>query len=467
MDMHRRPPRHCTAFVALLALTACSQDDPSVWEADGGGDGTTAGSAAPTTHGGAEGSRATSTGGGTTTGVDGTTGAGDSDTADVTGGPIFDVPNGDTSGIGACGCDLRYIWIANAQEGTVSKIDTASIIEVGRYRTREDGAGDPSRTSVSLSGDVAVANRAGGISKFFAQESDCVESNGMPGIQTSSGAGDVLAWNVEECRAWYTEFPVTNQRPVAWTQGSAAVDGCDSEGEKLWTVASAVPGLGPGIGGFGGVNVYLLDGETGTIDNELLVETFSGLQLGAYGGAVDGEGDLWFSPMGGIDPGNPLTRVDVETFEVTHFPFPKGVASYGITVDHNGRIWVSSILGSGAARFDPVTEVWDVLGGGVGALGGLAEAQDNHMWIATEIGAVSYEIDTLAPGKVFVSPGGGGVKGISVDANGYIWAVNDRAWKIDPDTGLDVGVYDGLNGPYTYSDMTGWALANATCPPEG
>ena len=27
--------------------------------------------------------------------------------------------------------------------------------------------------------------------------------------------------------------------------------------------------------------------------------------------------------------------------------------------------------------------------------------------------------------------------------------------------------YNGLSGPYTYSDMTGWGLQNAACNPEG
>lgn len=460
-----KTPIHVLAL--SLALVSCGDEGGSVWQAMESGEGDAAEDAD-------DGVSATGATGGTAGTADGTAGGtGESTTAtsavDDTGGStgfIFDV-GGDTGDIGACGCDLNYIWIANAEQGTVSKIDTATITEIGRYITRPDGAGDPSRTSVSLSGDVAVANRAGGLTKFYAEESDCADTNGMPGIQTSSGAMDILSWEMEECRAWYTEFPTSNQRPVAWTQGSALPDGCDSEGEKLWTVASAELGLGPGIGGLGGVNVYLVDGETGAIENEILVETFSGFQLGAYGGAVDGAGDLWFSPMGGVDLGaNPLTRVDVETFEVTHFDIPKGVATYGITVDHNGRVWMSSTLGSGAARFDPVTEVWDVLGG-FGALGGLAEDANNHMWVSTNAGAVSYDIDTLTPGNVFVAPNGGGVKGIGVDADGYVWAVNDVAWKIDPDTGLDVGSYNGLTGPYTYSDMTGWALANATCPPEG
>ena len=61
-------------------------------------------------------------------------------------------------------------------------------------------------------------------------------------------------------------------------------------------------------------------------------------------------------------------------------------------------------------------------------------------------------------------------KGISVDVDGYIWAVpesQDRAYKVDPDT-LDYEMFTGLVGAYTYSDMTGGALKSVTCnPPNG
>lgn len=40
------------------------------------------------------------------------------------------------------------------------------------------------------------------------------------------------------------------------------------------------------------------------------------------------------------------------------------------------------------------------------------------------------------------------------------------AFKIDPDTYL-IESYTGLNGPYTYSDMTGGALYNLACDPHG
>lgn len=371
-------------------------------------------------------------------------------------------------GLGPCGCELAYIWIANADEGTVSKINVRTLEEEGRYITRPDGNGNPSRTSVNLAGDVAVANRHGGLTKIFAEEGDCLDTNGMPGIQTSSGPGDVLPWGVEECVAWFTEFPTTNQRPVAWIGGEVTPGTCDSMDQKVWTVSSENPGLGPGIGGAGGVRVSLVDGDTGVVDTEIIVpqEDFGGGQLGAYGGAVDAAGNLFFVHMGSITLGPRLARVDIETFEYTVWPLPAGVASYGITVDHTGRVWISSTLGSGVARFDPVTEVWDTVGGFV-SLGGLAEGPDDHMWVATDQGAVSVHLETLERGPTFISQQGGGSKGVSVDIDGYVWVVNEWAWKVDPATGLDVGHYNGLTSPYTYSDMTGYALGNVICPPEG
>jgi len=385
--------------------------------------------------------------------------------ADTTAGPIFDVGVGDTSVDDGCGCGLTYIWIANADDGTVSKIDTRTLQEEGRYITRPDGAGNPSRTSVNLSGDVAIANRHGGLAKFYADESDCVESNGMPGIQTSLGANNVLGWDVEECRAWYTEFPTTNQRPVAWTPGSIVRGSCDSEGEKVWTVMSAVPGLGPGIGGAGGVIAALVNGDDGSVEQEIPIDDFSGFQLGAYGGAVDAEGNLYFTPMGAVSFGNQLARVDIDDFTVTLWPIPAGIASYGITVDHDGDVWVSSTIGASAARFDVETEMWEPIMAGFVSLGGLAEGPDNLIWVAADGGARSIDMVTLMPGPAFV--GGGTIKGISIDADDFVWAVGDIAYKVDPATGQVEGTYNGLTSPYTYSDMTGHALANTFCPPAG
>jgi hypothetical protein len=61
--------------------------------------------------------------------------------------------------------------------------------------------------------------------------------------------------------------------------------------------------------------------------------------------------------------------------------------------------------------------------------------------------------------------------GVSIDFDGYVWGVTlyePYAYKADPATGM-VETFSGLNMPYTYSDMTGFALKNAgTIPtPQG
>ncbi len=448
-------------MAAMLVASSCNEPEgPGAFDTAGG----TGQSSSPSSTASSTSASGSGTGEGTTA-PDETTGSSGEIEGETTDAIKLDV-GAPPGGLGPCGCELAYIWIANADEGTVSKINVRTMIEEGRYITRPDGAGNPSRTSVNLSGDVAVANRHGGLTKFYADPAKCQESNGMPGIQTSTGKNDVLPWDMEECRAWYTEFPVTNQRPVAWTPGEITPGQCNSANERVWTVASATPGLAPGIGGAGGVNVYLVDGDDGSIEETVLVEEFSGFQLGAYGGAVNSQGDLFFSPMGAVSFGGQLARVELETLEVTVWPMAQGVASYGITVDHNGKVWVSSTIGAGAARFDPETETWDVVNG-FASLGGLMEGPNDLMWVSATQGAISIDINTLAFGPVFVTNMGGEVKGISIDVDGYTWVVNDIAFKVDPMTGIAVDFYNGLTGPYTYSDMTGYALGNVTCPPEG
>ncbi len=392
--------------------------------------------------------------------------------ASAASGPVLDVgaPDG---GDDACGCEFNYVWIANAEESTVSKVNMDTLVEEARYRTHPEDKGNPSRTSVALDGSVAVANRHGGLVKFFADPSECVESNGVPGIQTSTGKDDVLAWEMEECRAWYTDFGVTNQRPVAWTPGELSGQ-CDAVGEKVWTVTSAKPGLFPGLGGAGGIIAYLVDGETGNITDQVEVPTFPGSSFGAYGGAVNTHGDLYVTTLG---PARKLARVKIDNLAYQVWDVPSGVAPYGITVDHNGRVWLASTLGSAGARFDPETNTWDVLPG-LGGGSGLAEGPDNLMWISSGSSVSSFDIDTLEPGPVFNYTYT--IKGVGFDAEGYMWLVNwsdvdegnqplheELVLKVDLGTLMVEDAYNGLNRPYTYSDFTGNALYTVTCNPAG
>ena len=93
------------------------------------------------------------------------------------------------------------------------------------------------------------------------------------------------------------------------------------------------------------------------------------------------------------------------------------------------------------------------------------------MWVGIIGGIQAIDVDTMAlldtvmfAGETIQS------KGISVDVDGFIWAVPDsqtRAYKVDPDA-LTYDQFNGLVGAYTYSDMTGGAINSVACnPPAG
>lgn len=369
-----------------------------------------------------------------------------------------------------CGCgntDWSYIWVANSGESTVSKINTRTLVEEGRYITRPDKAGNPSRTSVSIDGKaVAIANRHVGIVKIWTRPEFCAGGN------TSTGRNDVKAWGTDDCVAWYTDFPdKTVQRPVQWTTGKPNPVTCQYEDQKVWVTSGAM-GSQPGYCGSSGVWVHRLNGETGVMEDEIYIPDdefpcdHSDIQMGygPYGGAVDADGNFWFQQ--GFDT-NKLARIDFATLDYEIFDG----GGYGITVDTKGRVWVNPVK-----RFDYSTKTW--MSAGVGETGGIAQDLQGRMWAAQPPhmggpGVVSVDMETLAVGATVVLPAPGWntlVKGVSVDIDGYIWAIlkdDFRAYKIDPNT-LMLQWYEGLSGPYTYSDMTGGQISNVSCnPPEG
>ncbi len=117
-----------------------------------------------------------------------------------------------------------FIWIANTGEGTLSKVNTVTAVEEARYITAPYGtANDPLRTSVNRHGDMVVTNRnpnltaASSVTKFAADQDDCIDRNDNSVIETSTGPGDVKPWLEDECMIWNTEIgPPAGGRPTAW-----------------------------------------------------------------------------------------------------------------------------------------------------------------------------------------------------------------------------------------------------------
>jgi hypothetical protein len=376
-----------------------------------------------------------------TGGVDGsTTAAADSTTAVADGdtmppvyfdlGIIPDSPEFCTEGDGDV--QFSYIWIANSTQDTISKINTETLVEEGRYQTRPNPGGSPSRTSVSLTGNVAVANRSGGLTKFYANHDDCSGGN------TSTGPGDVLPWGDEDCMAWHTPMAYTSQRPVAWTQGVFDKAQCAIVDEKVWTSGSPDGSQ---------IEVVLVDGDTGIIEEVIPVPGVNAGFYGIYGAAVDSEGNFWGSQLGG----GMLVHVDLQTLDLQTWPTPAG--GYGMTVDQDGYVWTCSFQ---AGRFDPQTETWQQAN--VGGNGGCMPDGGDILWMANNP-MVGINRQTLAVEYSIPLPEY--VHGVSVDYQGYVWGVSmsSNAYRVDPATG-NFDTVTGLIGPYTYSDMTGFALNN-------
>ena len=386
---------------------------------------------------------------------DGTPGDGDGDPGDGDGEPSttsgshkWDV-NGIPDAAFNCGAgggnddpEFSFLWAANSSQGTISKIDTRTITEVGRYIVRPDSAGSPSRTSVSLSGHVAVANRNGGVTKIYANPDLCDESNGMPGIQTSN-SNQFLAWGVEECIAWYKPMQYASQRPVAWGPGEFNEGTCQWEEEEVWTAATQGQTI----------DVYVLDGDDGATKEMITIQGMNANYYGIYGAAVDGDGNFWGSQLG------QQQIVRVNRSDMTYQLWPMATSGYGMTVDSEGYVWTCS---SSVGRFDPQTETWQTANVG-GSSGCMADAsEDGLLWVANGSGVIGVNRETLQVEKNWNAAGS---YGVSIDFEGYVWTVayGNNASKIDPATG-QFWTYNGLVGAYTYSDMTGYALTNVGTP---
>jgi len=375
--------------------------------------------------------------------------------------------------------EFSYIWIANSPAGTVSKIDTFTGTEVGRYATGPANQSEPSRTSVNLYGDVAVSNRGsqsggpGGVTKIAAREEDCVDANANGVIDTSTGPNDVKPWGQDECVKWNVEIPSDGYqhgpRPTAW-EGVVDGLGCAAANPRLWM------GWYDYAGNTG--KFRRLDGATGATLDEVDVPQWSnaGLNYGPYGGAVNKEGDLFVI---GWQQG-PLVRIDGTTLAVERWDFPTPPQdqewAYGMSLDQYGNPWIAS--SGAAAGFDVATASWTFVSTGNLSMRGVMVDKEDRAWYAVDataagfgcgLGLVDVKNKTMIAPAIML-PGCFTPVGVSIDIEGYVWVVDQNAnaaFKVDPDTYQVLLTVSGLNLPYTYSDMTGAGLNLVVNPPAG
>lgn len=386
--------------------------------------------------------------------------------------------------------DFSYIWIANSTQGTVSKIDTQSATEVGRYYIDDYEGVDistcqgPSRTSVNLAGNVAVLDRGGGLTTVIANPNECPDLDASGSIETAVDETP-LSWTADECVGWHVDIPHSGSgcdgpRTVQWTAPEALGD-CQYAAPRVWVAFCNAED--------DDVTVWLLDGADGSVVQETAIPAYDCNTYGPYGGAVDANNNLYFVDR---SSGQSLYRVDYDCEQAegtdcwTEFPQPDGEDAYGITIDASGRIWMAG-SGNSLYAFDTAAETYTSYQAELDAffatgpadanatniLRGLMADDEGVLWIAS-VGSFSGGSN---PGMVRVDPsvepldiqwfgpdtlsGIQHAAGTSIDVDGFVWLVDtlgDQAFKIDPVAPETHVVVSGLQYPYTYSDMTGFAL---------
>jgi hypothetical protein len=418
---------------------------------------------------------------GTTPGTTGPTGGPATDTGPQTGEPSSTTSTGAVSvsttdgttgepkldmGVPVCPPDdqettFDYIWIANTSQGTVSKINTMTGVEEGRYFTGPNGgAAEPSRTSVNQYGDVAVSNRTiGSTAKIAALKSKCVDKNGNGMIDTSTGPNDIKPWGQDECQLWYTPFPLANGysggvRPTAWEGVSQDPVTCETPVPRVWIGYKDAQNT---------AHFVRLHGDTGEVLDEALRPGWSANSFGPYGGAVNSEGDLFAV---GYD-NEAAVRIDSQTLAITELGQSPGQFKYGMGVDFNGNMWVGSFSGPHHMYFyDAQAAQWQGIGNGGNPGGGALGVQidqEGRVWGAANgpCRLIEADVETKQFIKTDIAlPGCGSPWGVSIDNEGYVWVVDkaNKAYKVDPDTYEIKLIVTGLINPYTYSDMTGQGL---------
>jgi hypothetical protein len=399
---------------------------------------------------------------------------------------------------------LPFIWIPN-KEGTVSKINTETGDELGRYWVgppllpqpdpqNPDFSSDPSRTTIDLQGNCWVGNRrAGTVVKIGLYETGGYKDrNGDGVIQTSMDlndngiidGGELLPWGEDECvlfevllyetihKGTYIpgEIPLANYDTQYWRTSPRGL-AVDAE-NNLW--------VGNCPHQFQGTiynKYHYIDGVTGAILKVLDVSNIEGVSHEAYGAVIDKQGILWSS--GRSD--NHILKIDILSDPISIQKITLPHFAYGLSLDYQNKyLFVSGWSSYGLSRINIATGAvdWTIYDSNIYQGRGVACTEDNDVWVVgSYYNKVSrYSNNGVYKGSIWV---GSTPTGVAVDAAGKVWVCNwgdEDIMRINPafnpgDPGYPVGNIDlvktisGSGGHYSYSDMTGaiaWSVTTKT-----
>ncbi len=394
----------------------------------------------------------------------------------TSGGPFDPTPenssgvNKDPSGylvLDSTKIDFPFLWVANSGEGTVSKVNTRSVCEVARYQV----CSDPSRTAVDLNGNGIITCRGDGkVAKVAIFDQDCIDRNGNGVIDTSRDLNG-------DCRIQADER-VQNDECVLWVvqpDGQTGT-GCGGSGNGCARAAGVDKDNNIWVGFWNSSRLRKLRSSDGAV-----LQTHA-VNSRPYGLAIDQNGAIWVASR---DPyPHRLLKIDPAQGQVGTWNVP-GNYAYGIAVDPWGKVWVATGEAQGVARFDPLTNQWSntfawsgrgntrgvaisVLRDSSGAVVGSKVYVAHHTWTCQTGRYISVvDAKTLAAESPVDLGSNLGPVGVAMDFDGYLWSINQcasSASKVDTTTKQVVASQPVGSSPYTYSDMTGYALKTITAP---
>ncbi|MEN8219058.1 MAG: Calx-beta domain-containing protein [Pseudomonadota bacterium] len=326
------------------------------------------------------------------------------------------------------GSTLPFIWVANSGESTVSKINTETGCELGRYRTGP-GTENPSRTTVDINGDLWVGNRDSDTATKIALTP--TDTNGDGTITTSQDTNGNCLIESSEVLAWGTDEAVLLRINVDAGPRAVAIDA----NNNVW------------IGGYSGRNMGYYNGETGALIKNIH------LGYGCYGALIDSHGTLWIAGR----THDVLVRIDnpADNHTITAIP-ASGI--YGMSIDRNGYVYSASWEQSLIRKYDPINSLWayevSLASNGRGVTVGL----DGDVWIVqSNANTITRHDGATGQLKATVSVGSHPT-GAATAEDGKIWVTNrysNNIMRVDPATNAVDFTHEGHTEPYNYSDMTG------------
>lgn len=365
---------------------------------------------------------------------------------------------------------LPYIWVPNSNESTVSKLDTRTGRELGRYRTGPETANElrlyhnPSRTTIDQEGNCWVANRHTGtaVKIGLLENGHYDDRNGDGVIQTSRdtdndgniSGSELLPWGQDECVMF--EVVLIPGREETFVPGTYAGNYADDDWNPGPRGVAVDANAKVWLGTYGTQQFYHVDGLTGRILRKV---DFSMVPHHSYGAVIDTHGIIWSSSL---DDGNVLRLDPVDgSFRVINI----GHTVYGLGLDRSNHLFVAGWRSGKLSRLNVLTgeNEWTI--DATPFSRGVAVTEDGDVWTADSApGTVSrFSNDGLFKDSI---PVGNTPTGVSVDAAGKVWVVNygdEYVKRIDPTANrvdLEHRVIGGLH--YGYSDMTGIISRTAT-----